>query len=377
MMSLAWIIKSRVIVIPLMFTFMLIGLITNLFQALCLPLWWIGQRQLYRRINTWIVYWFWCVLPWALESWAGYTVNVYGDVEVIKKYQNSEHAICVLNHRGDLDWMIGWVMIERAGMLGGAKAFLKDSTKYLPVVGWSFWLMEFPMLKRNWEHDEQCLSTASARLADYPIKMLMCIFPEGSRFTVEKHEASKQFCKERGLQPLKHHLYPRTKGFSYAVKNMDYVGAVYDVTFGFKEGEPSILGVMNAEPCQVDMLIRRIDIKDVPTSNEKESSKWLVDIFREKDDLVDYYNEHQRFPPEYELTTITKRPWARLVVSIWLTLLTLPMMAGLVYTLIFGSWTVLIIVGAILFIVNYMFRRLCKATAERSQHGLTTNRRYQ
>ena len=34
------------------------------------------------------------------------------------------------------------------------------------------------------------------------------------------------------------------------------VGAVYDVTFGFKEGEPSILGVMNAEPCQVDMLIR-------------------------------------------------------------------------------------------------------------------------
>ena len=69
-----------------------------------------------------------------------------------------------------------------------------------------------------------------------------------------------------------------------------------------------------------------------------------------QDDLVDYYNEHQRFPPEYELTTITKRPWARLVVSIWLTLLTLPMMAGLVYTLIFGSWTVLIIVGAILFI---------------------------
>ena len=37
---------------------------------------------------------------------------------MIKKYQNSEHAICVLNHRGDLDWMIGWVMIERAGMLG-------------------------------------------------------------------------------------------------------------------------------------------------------------------------------------------------------------------------------------------------------------------
>ena len=26
--------------------------------------------------------------------------------------------MCVLNHRGDLDWMIGWVLIERMGMLG-------------------------------------------------------------------------------------------------------------------------------------------------------------------------------------------------------------------------------------------------------------------
>ena len=36
----------------------------------------------------------------------------------IEKYANSEHALCVLNHRGDLDWMIGWVLIERVGMLG-------------------------------------------------------------------------------------------------------------------------------------------------------------------------------------------------------------------------------------------------------------------
>ena len=38
-----------------------------------------------------------------------------GDIE---KFANSEHALCVLNHRGDLDWMIGWVLIERIGMLG-------------------------------------------------------------------------------------------------------------------------------------------------------------------------------------------------------------------------------------------------------------------
>lgn len=34
------------------------------------------------------------------------------------------------------------------------------------------------------------------------------------------------------------------------------VKAVYDITFGFKKGEPSILGVMNADPCEIDVLAR-------------------------------------------------------------------------------------------------------------------------
>lgn len=33
--------------------------------------------------------------------------------------------------------------------------------------------MEFPMLKRNWEKDKSCLAESSARLADYPVNMLV------------------------------------------------------------------------------------------------------------------------------------------------------------------------------------------------------------
>lgn len=58
------------------------------------------------------------VLPWALESWAEYDIKVFAKEGDLEKYANSEHALCVLNHRGDLDWMIGWVLIERIGMLG-------------------------------------------------------------------------------------------------------------------------------------------------------------------------------------------------------------------------------------------------------------------
>lgn len=40
------------------------------------------------------------------------------------------------------------------------------------------------------------------------------MFCEGTRFTKQKHEASMKIAKEKGLPELKHHLLPRTKGFS-------------------------------------------------------------------------------------------------------------------------------------------------------------------
>jgi lysophosphatidic acid acyltransferase/lysophosphatidylinositol acyltransferase len=40
------------------------------------------------------------------------------------------------------------------------------------------------------------------------------LFCEGTRFTKSKHEQSLKIAKEKGLPQLKHHLLPRTKGFS-------------------------------------------------------------------------------------------------------------------------------------------------------------------
>ncbi len=58
------------------------------------------------------------VIPWALESWAEYDIRVFAKEGLFETFANQEHALCILNHRGDLDWMIGWVFIERSGMLG-------------------------------------------------------------------------------------------------------------------------------------------------------------------------------------------------------------------------------------------------------------------
>ncbi len=75
------------------------------------------------------------VLPWALESWAEYDIKVFAKEGDLEKYANSEHALCVLNHRGDLDWMIGWVLIERMGMLGvSVVIYPRHMRSWVPVI---------------------------------------------------------------------------------------------------------------------------------------------------------------------------------------------------------------------------------------------------
>ena len=66
---------------------------------------------------------YFAVIPWALESWAEYDIKVYGVTgedfnNLIGRYANTEHALVIMNHHGDLDWMIGWVFINRCGLLG-------------------------------------------------------------------------------------------------------------------------------------------------------------------------------------------------------------------------------------------------------------------
>lgn len=61
------------------------------------------------------------------------------------------------------------------------------------------------------------------------------------------------------------------------------MGAVYDVTICYRgTKEPSIVGVMNAEPCAADICIRRFPISGIPRESDEAMSKWLIDLFEDK-----------------------------------------------------------------------------------------------
>ena len=80
------------------------------------------------------------------------------------------------------------------------------------------------------------------------------------------------------------------------------VDAVYDITIGYDGGK--ILGLEDI--ClyntgrHVHLHIRRFSIDSIPKEEEK-MEKWLVDVWKQKEKLMDYFKEKGKFPNEYSL----------------------------------------------------------------------------
>lgn len=112
----------------------------------------------------------------------------------------------------------------------------------------------------------------------------MLLFPEGTRFTPEKHQASLKFAREKGLPELKHHLTPRTKGFVASIAPMQgKIHALYDVILDFKseETKPTITNLLNGKKVTGHFYVRRIPMDEVP-KDEENASKFIQDMFVRK-----------------------------------------------------------------------------------------------
>ena len=59
-------------------------------------------------------------LTFLAEWWSGLNIKLYGTKEDMEKL-GKESAICLSNHRSDVDWLIGYIVADRAGILGVGK----------------------------------------------------------------------------------------------------------------------------------------------------------------------------------------------------------------------------------------------------------------
>ncbi|OCT93545.1 hypothetical protein XELAEV_18011223mg [Xenopus laevis] len=341
------------------FVFVVSGLIINFLQLCTLPLWGIN-KPLYRRINCRMAYLLWSQLVMLLEWWSGTQCTLFSDQKTIDHF-GKEHVIIILNHNYEIDFLCGWTMCERYGVLGGSKVLAKKELLMVPLIGWTWYFLEIVFCKRKWEEDRDTVIQGLKDLRDYPEYMWFLLYCEGTRFTETKHKISMEVADKKGLARLKHHLLPRTRGFTTAVQCLrGTVSAVYDVTLSFRGNKnPSLLGILYGKKYEADMCVRRFPLEEIP-EDEQEAAAWLHKLYQEKDALQEQYIQEGTFPGTQIVPP--RRPWTLLNFLFWATLLLSPLFSFAIGIFASGSPLLILSFMGFMWTASFAVRRLIGVT---------------
>ncbi|CAF4227221.1 unnamed protein product [Rotaria magnacalcarata] len=308
------------------------------------------------------------------QWWSKSDCILYINPDDRKKIAN-ENIIVIMNHKYDIDWLAAWVACQRMGMLKGSKIVAKQPLKFVPILGWCWICTETIFVRRAWESDRETLANDLRRIfANYPENhyfnlMLSC---EGTRFTEKKRLASMKIAQEKGLPELKHHILPRTKGFTLLLQGAENrVEALYDITLGFKKtgAEPTLLSIIKGRSCQAELFIRRIPISEIPTDTEG-SSNWVHELYREKDKIYDYFAQHGTFAgnglPRVEIS----RNYYDLLIELgWVVIIGMP---SIIYFFQF-LWTSSILAKFIFVIIISIGKKFFLNLIDKQSKRLTVN----
>lgn len=287
--------------------FIVSGLVLNVLQLLLYAIVRPFSLTLFREINHYLQYSYWSQSVANADWNSNLKCRLYYKDEASYKDFGKKSGIVIANHRYDIDWLAAWMLSDKMGTLGGDKAMLKSSLRYVPVVGWGWSLCDMIFLSRNWQKDHQNLSKAMDVLLTYPNSLILSFF-EGTRFTRKKYEASVKFAEEKKLPiKLKHHLVPRTRGFNCMVQRikegmkkdpkLDF--GIYNFQIALDNDDnskASLTSVLNGTSTTVHVYVEKLDVKHISIKSEEDTSQYLFEVYKSKDDLHEYFMKNGRFP---------------------------------------------------------------------------------
>jgi lysocardiolipin and lysophospholipid acyltransferase len=133
-------------------------------------------------------------------------------------------------------------------MHGHLYIILKESIKYIPILGTGMMFYGFIFLSRKWSTDQERFRYRLKKLSTChkgPLSgssgldpMWLLIFPEGTNVSQNGRDASKRWADKNQIEDLRHALLPRSTGLSFCLKELEgSVEYLYDCTLAY-EGVP-------------------------------------------------------------------------------------------------------------------------------------------
>lgn len=161
-----------------------------------------------------------------------------------------ERLVMIANHQVYTDWIYLWWFAYTNSMHGRIFIILKESLKYIPVVGQGMMFYGFIFMARKWlsdkprlEHRLQKLKTQNSGSKSGQSQydpMWLLIFPEGTNLSINTKRRSDEYGAKQGLPSFKHEILPRSTGLFFCLQQLrGTVDWVYDSTIAY-EGPPYV-----------------------------------------------------------------------------------------------------------------------------------------
>ena len=188
------------------------------------------------------------------------------------------------------------------------KFFLKKELIWVPVLGLTWWALDFPFMRRYTKDflaknphmkgkDMDTTRRACEKFQHKPVSIMN--FVEGTRFTETKHR--------RQQSPFTHLLKPRAGGIAFVLSAMgDKLHKLIDVTIDYPDGVPTFWDFVCGRVKQVRVNISVTPIKEImdggffsetyfaDPAQRARFQTWLNGRWKHKDELLSSYNSTQK-----------------------------------------------------------------------------------
>jgi len=225
-----------------------------------------------------------------LDTFNPTTVEVTG----LSELQPKSWYLIVANHQSWLDIIVLQRLFNRK--IPVLKFFIKDQLKWIPLLGFSWWAMGCPFMKRYSKEylakhphkkgtDTKAAQKALKILKESPSTLMS--FIEGTRYTAQK--------KIQQASPYEHLLKPKAGGVGTVISAMaEKINHLIDVTIVYSDPNYSVWDFLCHRVIAIKIHVRQLPIPaqfltPVLQENEtilKEFRTWLNQQWLEKDKLI-------------------------------------------------------------------------------------------
>ncbi|MCL5272981.1 MAG: acyltransferase [Gammaproteobacteria bacterium] len=234
---------------------------------------------------------FWCGIN---NYYVNNMQNIKWEISGLNNLNPKDWYLVVANHQSWLDIVILHRLFNKR--IPVLKFFIKDQLKWVPFLGFSWWAMGCPFMKRYskeylarkpHKQGKDLVSTQKAIETFKRTPASIMNFVEGTRFTPVK--------KEQQQSPYNHLLKPKAGGIGFIISSMgSQITSLLDVTIVYSEKNHSLWDFLCKRVKAIKVNIREIPIPNQfksfelihDSSTQNEFKDWLNKQWAEKDRLI-------------------------------------------------------------------------------------------